>query len=199
MRVAFPTRSERLGYAAALALTLLRLALAIPLAAIAVVQASGRAVAIILAVGFVSDIYDGVIARHFGVATPALRRLDSAVDTVFYLAGAACVWRLHPATVTANRWLIGAVIGTLVVNHAVELFKFGREASYHAWSAKAWGATLFVSLLLLFIAGDDLLVPVALAAGILSHVENFAITLVLHEWTHDVPSVFTALARRRAT
>lgn len=189
---ATPTRAERFGYAAALSLTLLRLVLSIPFILVAVTRGSGRVAAWLLAVGFVSDVYDGVIARRFGVATAGLRRLDSAVDTVFYLAAAVCVWRLHPDAILSHGWLIAAVIGTQVVNHAFEFWKFGREASYHAWSAKAWGASLFVALVFLFVAADDRLLTVALVLGIVSHVENFLITLTLREWRHDVKSVFHA-------
>jgi CDP-diacylglycerol--glycerol-3-phosphate 3-phosphatidyltransferase len=195
--LAFPTRAQRLGYAAALSLTLLRLVLAIPFVMVGLTRAPGRMAAGLLAAGFLSDVFDGVIARRFDVATPALRRFDSAVDTVFYLAAGFSVWRLHPGAVVSNRWLIGAVLGTLVINHAVELYKFGREASYHAWSAKAWGASLFGALLVLFATGDALFIPIALLVGIVSHLENLAITLVLREWTHDVPTVFAALAIRR--
>jgi CDP-diacylglycerol--glycerol-3-phosphate 3-phosphatidyltransferase len=186
MFAAFPTRRERYGYAASLALTLLRLGLVVPLA----FTRSGRAAAAMLAAGFVSDIYDGVIARRFGVATAGLRRLDSAVDSVFYLAAAWCVWRLHPDAIRSHRWLIAVVIGTLVINHAFEIWKFGREASYHAWLAKAWGALLFASLVFLLLAGDDWLLTVALCVGVASHVENFLITILLTECRTDVKSVF---------
>ena len=197
MAPAFPTRAQRYGYAASLALTLLRLLLVVPFVVIGISRGSGRAAALVLATGFLSDVYDGIIARRFGVATAALRRLDSAVDTVFYLAAAFCLWRLHPHAILSHRWLIAVVIGTLLINHAFEFWKFGREASYHAWLAKAWGAALFASLVLLFVAGDDHLLTVALWIGIASHVENFLITLRLREWRHDVRSVLL-LDRSRA-
>ena len=146
--------------------------------------------ALVLALGFISDIYDGIIARRFGVATAGLRRLDSAVDTVFYLAAAFCLWRLRPDAIISHRWLIVAVIGTLLIAHAFEVWKFGREASYHAWLAKAWGAALFAALVFLFVAGDDWLLPIALWIGVASHVENFLITLRLSEIRSDVRSVF---------
>jgi CDP-diacylglycerol--glycerol-3-phosphate 3-phosphatidyltransferase len=189
MALAFPTRAQRYGYAASLALTLLRLLLALPLVMIGMSRGSGRAAALALAMGFVSDVFDGVVARRFGVATAGLRRLDSAVDTLFYLAAAFCLWRLHPAAVLSHRWLIAIVIGTLIVNHAFEFWKFGREASYHAWLAKTWGAALFAALMLLFVSGDDRLLTVALWIGIASHIENFLITLRLRTWRHDVRSV----------
>ena len=153
-------------------------------------RGSGRVASIILAVGFLSDVFDGVVARQFGVATAGLRRLDSAVDTVFYLAAAFCLWRLHPSAIVSHRWLIAAVIGTLLIDHAFELWKFGREASYHAWLAKVWGAALFAALIALFVAADDRLLTLALWVGVASHVENFFITLRLREWRHDVKSVW---------
>ena len=186
---AFSGRARRYGYAASVALTLARLGLSGPFIWIGVTRGSGRSAAIGLALGFISDVYDGIVARRFGVATPGLRRLDSAVDTVFYLAAAFCLWRLHPDTIVSHRFLIAAVIGTLVVNHAFELRKFGREASYHAWLAKAWGAALFAALVFLFVAGDDWLLTIALWIGIASHVENFFITLVLSECRSDVKSI----------
>jgi phosphatidylglycerophosphate synthase len=189
-------RAQRLGYAAALSLTLVRLALAVPFAIIAARHGSSRVAAVVLAAGFISDVYDGVVARHFGVATAGLRRLDSAVDTVFYLGAAACVWRLYPDAIISHRWLIAAVIATLLINHAFEYVKFRREASYHAWMAKAWGATLFASLVFLFLAGDDWLLTVALCVGLLSHVENFLITLALPAWEHDVKSIVHVMRRR---
>lgn len=189
-------REQRFGYAAALSLTLARLVLAVPFVVIAVRRGSGALAAIVLAAGFISDVYDGVVARHYGVATAGLRRLDSAVDTVFYLAAAVCVWRLHPAAIISHRWLIGVVIGTLLVGHVFEYRKFGREASYHAWMAKAWGASLFAALVFLFIAGDDWLLTVALIIGVTSHVENFLITLALPAWDHDVKSIVHVMRRR---
>jgi phosphatidylglycerophosphate synthase len=187
---AFPTRAQRYGYAASLALTLTRLVLAVPFAWIGVVRGSGRLAAAILVTGFVTDVYDGVVARRFGVAVAGLRRLDSTVDTVFYIAAAWCLWRLQPNAMISHRWLIGAVIATQVINHAFEIWKLGREASYHAWSAKAWGAALFAALMLLFVAGDDSLLTLALTVGLVSHAENFCITLLLPEWRHDVKSLF---------
>jgi CDP-diacylglycerol--glycerol-3-phosphate 3-phosphatidyltransferase len=190
---ASPTRSQRYGYAASLGLTLLRLFLAGPFIWIGVGRGSGKTAAMVLALGFISDVYDGVVARRFGVATAGLRRLDSAVDSVFYLAAAFCLWRLHPEALLSHRSLIATVVGTLLIGHAFELWKFGREASYHAWLAKAWGAALFAALVFLFVAGDDWLLTIALWLGIASHVENLLITARLPECRSDVKSIFHVL------
>jgi CDP-diacylglycerol--glycerol-3-phosphate 3-phosphatidyltransferase len=193
------TPRQTLGFRLSLSLTVARGLMALPLAEIALTRGSARAVAAILVLGLLSDYYDGVIARHFDVATAGLRRLDSATDTLFFAAVAVCVWRLHPNAITGNRWLLSIVVGTLLLNHVVELVKFGKEAAYHAWSAKAWGLALFVALTVLFATDNARLIPIALAVGVISHLENLCITLALPRWQHDVRSLRYALALRRST
>ena len=98
-----------------------------------------------LVLAFLSDIFDGVLARRLGVATANLRRLDSAADTLFYAACAFAAWHLYPSAIT-ERWVPLVVLAALeVARYAVDFLKFQREASYHMWSSKAWGAALFVS------------------------------------------------------
>jgi hypothetical protein len=44
----------------------------------------------------------------------------------------------------------------------------------------------------LFAAGSPALILPAMVVGLLSHIENAAITLVLPEWRYDVRSLFVA-------
>ena len=108
-------------------------------------------------------------------------------------AAGFCVWRLQPEAIASHRWLLAAVIGTLVAGHAFELWKFGREGSYHAWLAKAWGASLFAALVLLLVAADDRLLTIALWLGVASHIENVLITAKLPECRSDVKSIVHVL------
>ena len=182
----------------ALALTLLRLALAPVVVALGLTRGGGVAVAILLVIGFLSDVFDGVIARRTGTATPILRRLDSMVDTVFYLGIAIAAWLLHRAELHPLLPLMLLVIGTELATNALCWLRFRREASYHAWSARMFGVLLFAALLLLFAAGSPALILPAIIVGLLSHAENAAITLTLPEWRYDVRSLFAAWQIRRA-
>jgi len=184
-------RAQRWGRAVALGLTGLRAALAPALVACGIAHAGGLAAAALVA-GFVSDVFDGVVARRFGVSTAGLRRFDSITDIAFYLAAVFCAWCLQPQVLRAYATWIALVVGTLILDHLVERWKLGRVASYHAWTAKLWGLTLFAALVLLFARGSGTLVPLAIACGLLSNLEDFAITLVLPAWRHDVPSVVHA-------
>ena len=147
-----------------------------------------------LAAAFLSDLFDGILARRLGVATPGLRRLDSAADSLFYVAATAAAWHLHPAALRDRALPLGALAALELARYAVDLYKFGREASYHMWSSKIWGITLFVAffaLLVLGIAGWP--VAVAIYVGIIADAEGLAISVILGRWRTDVPTFVHAL------
>ena len=147
---------------------------------------------------FFSDIFDGVIARRVGVATPALRRLDSAADTLFYAACLFAAWRLYPTAITGRMIPLSILIALEGTRYLVDLAKFRREASYHMWSSKVWGIALFVGFFSLLVLGaTGAAVSLAVYAGIIADLEGLAISVALRTWRSDVPSLFHALQLRR--
>ncbi|MDQ6717489.1 MAG: hypothetical protein M3Z17_03955 [Gemmatimonadota bacterium] len=97
-----------------------------------------------------------------------------------------------------HRVAIGILIATQVLEHLIEVRKFGRPASYHSMSAKVWGASLPVALISVLMTGRDDFLVLAIAAGFISHLDCFVITAILPEWRHDVATFYDALAIRRA-
>jgi CDP-diacylglycerol--glycerol-3-phosphate 3-phosphatidyltransferase len=188
--IAIPTQS--IAWTGVFALTALRALLAPCVIFLAMQRAPGWAFTACLTVAFLSDIYDGVFARHFGVATAALRRFDSATDTFFYLAVTCAAWLLYPDVIRSN--VVGILMIALmgVIRTVYDLRKFGRSASYHMWSAKAWGIALFAAFLALLGFAKPALVPLAIAAAMIAQAEGLAASIILPTWTHDVPSVFHA-------
>ncbi len=182
-----------------LALTGLRLVLGPVLVWMAVRGAAGAWAVAVVVLAFASDYFDGVLARRFGVATAGLRRLDSATDTVFFLCAAWAAWRLHADLLAPYLWMVLAVVALELARYALDLAKFGREAAYHAWSAKVWGLSLFVALAALLGFGSAVpWVPLALGLGIVADVEGLVMSLVLPRWTHDVKSLVHAWRIRAA-
>jgi CDP-diacylglycerol--glycerol-3-phosphate 3-phosphatidyltransferase len=181
------------GLAAVLGLTALRLLLGPLLVWMALRGIAGApAVALCLA-ALASDYFDGVLARRHKVDTPALRRFDSATDTVFFLSAAWAAWLLHADLLRPWLWLALAVVVLEIARYAFDLAKFRREAAYHAWSAKVWGLSLFAALVALFGFGSAVpLVPLALGLGIVADSEGLAISVVLPVWAHDVKSIVHA-------
>jgi len=153
---------------------------------------------ICLTVAFLSDIFDGILARRLKIATPGLRRLDSAADTIFYLAALYSAWHLDPEAIRSRTAPLIALVLLDVSRYAFDWLKFRREASYHMWSSKAWGIALFAAFFSLLACGsDNATMTVAIYLGIAADLEGLGISAVLSEWRSDVPTLLHALALRR--
>jgi phosphatidylglycerophosphate synthase len=169
-----------------LTLTTLRLLLA-PFALILSSRSvTGWIWVIILVIAFLSDIFDGVVARRLGVATAGLRRYDSATDTCFYLAMLWAAWKQHPEALREHAWGIGAVVVLEVTRNAVDLIKFHREAAYHMWSSKLWGVANFLCFAALLGFSATWGLPLAIVVGIYSQTEGLIASMVLTRWTRDM-------------
>jgi len=177
----------------------LRLLLAPVLVWLVYADAPGPAFAVVILIAFVSDYFDGVIARAVGVASPELRHFDSRADLVFYATAAWTVWRIHPEVVRAYALPAAIVVVVDVVRHVFDFGKFGKDAAYHAWSSKVWGLFLVVALVLLMAVGIVRpFVPLAIALGWIAQLEGLLISVVLPTWTHDVPYLGYALKVRKS-
>jgi phosphatidylglycerophosphate synthase len=153
--------------------------------------------AMILA-GFVSDIYDGILARRWGTETAKLRVADTTVDTVFYLGVLAAVIFRHGTELRARLWLVVAVVGLEAIRFVFDFLKYGRGASYHAYSAKAWGILLAAAALAaLCFNGAYWLMTVALVWGIGNELEGFAMSMMLPDWSYNVKSLWRAAELRK--
>ena len=180
------------------ALTTLRVALAPVLLWIVRDGHAGPAYVAVVLAAFISDIFDGVIARRLGIATAWLRRYDSHADLVFYGTAAFTVWQLHSDAIRAVAVPFGVLVVLEVIRPAFDLRKFGRQAAYHAWSAKTWGVSVVVALVALMGFGVSFpFLPLAIVLGIAADLEGLLISAILPVWTHDVKSFAHALRIRR--
>ena len=180
------------------ALTTLRLLLAPVLVWLVYIAAPPFAFAVVVGAAFISDYFDGVIARRLGVATPELRHFDSRADLVFYATAAWSVWVLRPDVARSIAIPALTVITLDVVRHVFDFAKFGRDVAYHAWSSKAWGLSLALALVLLLGFGITRpFVGIAVWLGVVAQTEGLLISIVLTRWTSDVPTIFRAMELRR--
>ena len=158
----------------------------------------GTAFAACLVAALLTDVFDGILARRLGIATPTLRRLDSIADTLFYLAAALAAWHLYPAAIRSRLVPIAILAALEIARYAFDAVKFRREASYHMWSSKLWGVALFAGFFsLLALGADGVLLTAAVVLGIVADLEGLAISMVLPDWRSDVPTVLHAIRLRR--
>ncbi len=147
---------------------------------------------------FLSDIFDGVIARRLGVSNAKLRQADSFADVSLYACIAGSAWLAYRDVLIAYKVPLLMVVFAQLVWLVVNLVKYGKPASYHTYSAKFWGITLFVTVVALF--GFDyagIALWLSCIVGTIHSLEEIAMTLLLPTWTHDVLSIFHALQIRR--
>ncbi|HEY9606039.1 MAG TPA: CDP-alcohol phosphatidyltransferase family protein [Allocoleopsis sp.] len=148
---------------------------------------------------FLSDIFDGVIARRLGISTAALRKADSWADVCLYLCVGVSAYLVHPEVVVAFKHPLSMVVGIQLLWWMVNLAKYGQPASYHTYSAKAWGVTLCIATIALFgFNYGGVTLGLAIAVGIIHTLEEIAMTLILENWTHDVLSIVHAIRLHRA-
>jgi CDP-diacylglycerol--glycerol-3-phosphate 3-phosphatidyltransferase len=176
-----------------LVLTVLRVMLGPVVVVLAFWSPMPWAFAVCLIVAFLSDVFDGVIARKLGIATAFLRRMDSIADSVFYLCALFAAWYLHSDILKPHLFLLSILAGIELARYCFDLYKFGKEASYHMWSSKFWGVTLLVAFMCVLVqeAGGW---PIALTlyAGIVADIEGLLISMILKQWRTDVPTLFHA-------
>lgn len=158
----------------------------------------GRVLAAVLLAAFLSDVFDGIVARRMGRATDGLRHADTLADTAFYVAAAAALWVAVPTVFEDAGLPLALVIAIHVSRKTFELAKFGRIASYHMWSSKALGVLLVIAMTTVFLTErPSALVLVTLWFSAANELEGFFASALLPVWTADVPSALHALRLAR--
>lgn len=148
---------------------------------------------ILLFIGLLSDIFDGIIARRLEISSEKLRRMDSQTDLFFWLCVAWCSWLLNPEIIKDNAVAIIVIFAMEALTYVFSFMKFGKETCTHALLSKLWGITLlmaFVGLIGFGYAGITF--SLAIIFGIIGHIDVFLIIFILPKWAFDVPSCYHA-------
>jgi len=99
----------------------------------------------LLAVTFVTDLLDGMVARLTGQVTQFGASLDSWADVIIYLTIALCCWWLWPDVVIRERLYVGLIIASCLLPAIAGMYKFGGFTSYHTWMVKIAAAAMGMS------------------------------------------------------
>ncbi|MBJ6110305.1 CDP-alcohol phosphatidyltransferase family protein [Hymenobacter sp. BT523] len=152
----------------------------------------------LIVLGVLTDVFDGIVARQLNVSTEKLRRLDSAIDQVFWGLVLLATYLACPgffARHATKLWLLLALEG---LTYAVSYLRFRKEIATHSWGAKAWVLVSAAALVqILLTAESRVLFAVSFWVGAASRLEIVAIVLLLRTWTNDVPTCFHALRLRQ--
>ena len=181
-----------------MALVLLRGAIAPVLIWLAWDGETGLGWVMLYSLAVLSDIFDGIIARRLGISTAALRTADSWADRGLYVCVAIAAWMAHRDVILAFRTPLWIILGLQGLWWFVNWVKYGRPASYHTYTAKAWGLTLLLAAIALFGYGyGGITLWMAIGMGIVHTIEEILMTSLLPTWQHDVLSLGHALRLRQ--
>lgn len=157
-----------------------------------------HACAILLALGVLSDVFDGVIARMTDCATPALRKLDSRADVVFWLCIVADVAVVRPDVRISLLVMAGVLVVLELAPPIVSFVRFRQASSTHHILSKVFGLGLWLlTTVLLLQASAGRLQSSVFVIGVVSQLEALAIMLVIPTWRADVRGLGHALRLRR--
>jgi CDP-diacylglycerol---glycerol-3-phosphate 3-phosphatidyltransferase len=171
---------------------LFRLGLA-PLLLAGAVWLPGGVLVVALTLAVLSDIFDGIIARRLGCATPALRQADSTADVVFWLCMLGVAIRRAPALFVGHMPVIAALLLAEAACQALCLARFRRPVATHTYFAKSWGLVLLGCFAAMFLSPSALAIWFACLYGIAVDMEIFVILLRAASYPVDVKSWRTAV------
>src|SRR5215207_5197468 len=81
---------------------------------------------------YITDIFDGIIARRLGVATATLRMADSWVDTWLYFWVVLAVWTTRFESLQRFAVPIYILLALQISEWIYGRIKFGKLTGYHA-------------------------------------------------------------------
>ena len=152
----------------------------------------------LLAIGLLTDVFDGIIARRLNVSTQSLRRWDSTVDQLFFISVIAATYLKYPEFYEVHWVKIALLVGIELLTYVVSFLKFKKEIATHSIGAKIWTLFLFATLVDVIIGGNStVLFELFFWIGMLTRLEIISIILILKTWTNDVPTFVHALKLRK--
>ncbi|MCC9042956.1 CDP-alcohol phosphatidyltransferase family protein [Myroides sp. M-43] len=159
---------------------------------------SRNIIVILMILGLLSDIFDGIIARKQNISTIKQRRLDSQVDLIFWLSIGISCYILNPEIIKTYKIGIILVLVMEMMCYLISFIKFRKETCTHAFLSKIWGLLLFSSFV--SIIGFDyggLIISITLIWGIISQLDVILIILILPKWQNDIPSCYHSYLIRK--
>ena len=162
-------------------------ALAVPALAVLALLRLETAFTWVLIPALLSDIFDGLIARAFGLESKVGAMLDSVADTLLLFVSVYGIWVFHPEVIRDHAWLCGLAVGLWALEDVLALLRYRRLSSFHTYLSKLVANLLGLFIGWLFLFGfEPWLLYLAAGMSILASLEELALLALLPRWRADV-------------
>ena len=154
----------------------------------------------LLALSFLTDAIDGLLARKYHVTSKKGSRLDSLGDDLTVLAAFIGMLVFKMDFVRQQLLILLILAGLWLLQLILALMRYRRLTSFHTWLAKGAAILQGSFLLLLFFLPSPplILFYIAAAATGLDLVEEIIMVLLLKEWKADVKGLYSIFRSRRS-
>lgn len=146
-------------------------------------------IVILMVIGLLTDIFDGIIARNQGVSSEKLRIWDSTTDQIFWLFIIGSSFYLHWNSIIP---ILIPIVILLVLEglcYLISFYKFNKPIATHSILAKFWTLSLLSFLIELLLFRSYVSFWICFTLGTISRIEIILIVISLKKWTTDVPSI----------
>lgn len=168
------------------------------LLAIYIGEESKKIIVILIFLGLLSDIFDGIIARKLNVSSTRLRRFDSQVDLIFWISVGICCYILNPEIIKGQKIGVFLIIIMEIICYSISFIRFKKETCTHAFLSKIWGLLLFSTFIsIIGFNYGGILFSITIILGIISQIDVILIILILPKWQNDIPSCYHAYLIRK--
>lgn len=148
---------------------------------------------VLVTIGLLSDVFDGIIARLLKISSPDLRLLDTKVDRVFWLSAVFCLGMIHPAFILNNIAKLSILLFLEFLAWLVGYVRFGQGISFHSLISKFWAISILIMFFEILITGrNGVLFEFCFYHGLIAQLEIVTISFLLPYWQNDIPSVWHA-------
>ena len=149
-------------------------------------------IVVLMSLGLLTDVFDGIIARKLNISSEKLRVWDSNVDQFFWLVVIGAIFYLNTSFIVENIFWIGIIAFLELLSYFISYLKFKKSIATHSILAKIWTLTLLAFLIDLVLNSSSF-IPfiICIALGIISRIEIILIILTLKKWTTDIPSILS--------
>ncbi len=157
----------------------------------------GKCFMLVLAIAFLSDVLDGLVARLTGQITEFGAMLDTWGDLVTYMTVGFGSWWLWPDIVHTEDIYLYIIVACFLIPALFATIKFDTYISYHTYSIKMAAVVLNLSLYPLFLGGPAWLFRMAVFIYVIAAIEEVAITFTLTKLQSNVRSIWHVLQQRK--
>jgi len=173
-------------------------ALAVPVLLVLAFEEQRVAFTWVLIPALLSDVFDGWIARAFGLESKLGATLDSVADSLMLFVSVYGIWVFHPEVIREHAWLCGTAVGLWALEDVLALARYGRLSSFHTYLSKVVANLLGFFIGWLFLFGfEPWMLYLAAGTSIVASLEELALLRVLPEWRADVRGLWWVLRERR--